>query len=56
MRKEVLDKNPEPTTLLNAMSVKLDDATMAALNVDVDVEKKTIEQAAQDRLKAQGLI
>jgi len=56
VRKDVLDKHPELTGILNAMSAKLDDATMAALNASVDVEKKTIEQVSQDFLKAQGLI
>ena len=56
VRKETLDKHPELAGILNAMSAKLDDATMAALNASVDVEKKTIEQVSQDFLKAQGLI
>jgi osmoprotectant transport system substrate-binding protein len=56
VRKDILDKPPELTGILNTMSAKLDDATMAALNASVDVEKKTIEQVSQDFLKAQGLI
>lgn len=56
VRQDVLDKHPELAGILNAMSAKLDDATMAALNASVDVEKKTIEQVSQDFLKAQGLI
>ncbi len=56
VRKDVLDKHPALNGILNAMSAKLDDATMAALNASVDVEKKTIEQVSQDFLKAQGLI
>jgi osmoprotectant transport system substrate-binding protein len=56
VRKETLDKNPKLAELLNALSAKLDDATMAKLNATVDVEKKTIEDVAGTFLKAQGLI
>lgn len=56
VRSDVLKKHPELADILNALSAKLDDATMAALNASVDVEKKTIEQVSQDFLKEQGLI
>ena len=56
VRKEVLDKNPEIADHLNAVSAKLDDETMAQLNAAVDVEKKTIEDVAQNFLKNAGLI
>jgi len=56
IRKEVLDKNPKLGEALNALSAKLDDATMAKLNATVDVDKKTVEEVATSFLKAQALI
>ena len=41
---------------LNALSAKLDDATMARLNASVDVDKKTVEDVARTFLKEQGLV
>jgi osmoprotectant transport system substrate-binding protein len=56
VRKEVLDKNPKLAPVLNKLSAKLDDATMAKLNAMVDVDKKQIEEVASVFLKQQGLI
>jgi len=56
IRKETLDKNPKLAEILNALSAKLDDATMAKLNASVDVDKKTIEDVATSFLKSQGLV
>jgi osmoprotectant transport system substrate-binding protein len=56
VRKETLDKNPKLTEILNSLSAKLDDATMAKLNASVDVEKKTVEEVAASFLKSQGLV
>jgi len=56
VRKETLDKNPKLAEILNGLSAKLDDATMAKLNATVDVEKKTIEEVSTTFLKSQGLI
>lgn len=56
IRKEVLDKNPKIGEALNALSAKLDDATMAKLNATVDVDKKTVEDVATEFLKSQSLI
>ena len=56
VRKSVLDANPRLADLLNGLSAKLDDATMARLNASVDVDKKTVEEVAQTFLKQQGLI
>jgi osmoprotectant transport system substrate-binding protein len=56
VRKQVLDANPKLAEYLNALSAKLDDATMARLNASVDVDKKTIEDVARTFLKEQGLI
>ena len=56
VRKQWLDANPKAAEALNALSAKLDDATMGRLNATVDVEKKTVEEVAQTFLKSQGLI
>lgn len=56
VRKEVLDKNPNLAPVLNKLSAKLDDATMAKLNAMVDVDKKPVEEVAATFLKQQGLI
>ena len=56
VRKQILDANPKLADILNALSAKLDDATMARLNASVDVDKKTVEDVAQGFLKEQKLI
>ena len=56
VRKQVLDANPKLADYLNALSAKLDDATMARLNASVDVDKKTVEDVARTFLKEQGLV
>jgi len=56
VRKQVLDANPKLAEYLNALSAKLDDATMARLNASVDVDKKTFEDVAKTFLKEQGLV
>jgi osmoprotectant transport system substrate-binding protein len=56
IRKSSMDANPKIAPLLNALSAKLDDATMARLNASVDVDKKTIEDVATKFLKDSGLL
>lgn len=56
VRAEVLESNPKLGDLLNTLSSKLDDETMARLNASVDVEQETIEQAAEGFLQEQGLL
>jgi osmoprotectant transport system substrate-binding protein len=56
VRKETLDKNQKLADILNGLSSKLDDATMAKLNAAVDVDKKTVEEVAAGFLKSQTLI
>ena len=56
VRKQVIDANPKLAEYLNALSAKLDDATMARLNASVDVDKKTVEDVARTFLKEQGLV
>lgn len=56
IRKETLDRNPKLAEILNGLSAKLDDPTMAKLNASVDVDKKTVEEVASGFLKAQSLV
>jgi osmoprotectant transport system substrate-binding protein len=56
VRTETLEANPGIAEPLNALSAKLDDATMQGLNAEVDVDKREIEAVAGDFLKANGLI
>ncbi|MGF1561131.1 MAG: glycine betaine ABC transporter substrate-binding protein [Geminicoccaceae bacterium] len=56
VRDEVLEANPELADILNEVSAKLDDETMAQLNATVDVDKVSIENAAEQFLKDSGLI
>ncbi len=56
VRTEILEANPAVAEPLNALAVKLDDATMQRLNAQVDVDKREIEAVAGDFLKENGLI
>lgn len=56
VRDEVLEAHPEIGELLNALSAKLDDATMATLNARVDVDKETIEAVAESFLSEHGMM
>lgn len=56
VRTEVLDANPKIGELLNALSAKLDDSTMSALNAKVDVDKVSIENVAKEFLTEAGLL
>jgi osmoprotectant transport system substrate-binding protein len=56
IRKDVADENPQLVALLNTISPKLNDAAMARLNAEVDVEKKDVAVVAQEWLGQVGLI
>lgn len=56
IRKDALEANPALADLLNALSAKLDDATMARLNASVDVDRETIEAVSENFLREAGLI
>ncbi|MEZ0171849.1 glycine betaine ABC transporter substrate-binding protein [Microvirga sp. TS319] len=56
VRKQALDASPKLAELLNGLSAKLDDDTMAKLNASVDVDKKSIEEVSANFLKSNGLI
>jgi osmoprotectant transport system substrate-binding protein len=56
VRDEILAAHPKVGELLNALSAKLDDATMSALNAKVDVDRVSIENVADEFLTTSGLI
>lgn len=56
VRKEALDANPALAEQLNTLSALFDDATMSALNAQVDVDKKSVTEVAKSFLKSKGLI
>lgn len=56
VRQDTLDKHPELADILNSLSAKLDDSTMAGLNASVDVDKTSIRDAANKFLTSAGLI
>ena len=56
VRDEILKEHPEVGELLNELSSKLDDATMARLNARVDVERVSIENVAADFLAESGMM
>ena len=51
VRKETLDANPKLGEYLNELSSMLDDVTMARLNAEVDVDKKSVQEVAKEFLK-----
>ena len=55
IRKETLDANPDLAEHLNKLSALFDDATMSALNAEVDVDKKSVTAVANSFLKTKGL-
>ncbi len=56
VRKETLDANPDLAEQLNTLSALLDDATMAALNAEVDVDKKSTQEVAKAFLSSKGML
>lgn len=56
IRIETLDANPDLAGYLNELSGIIDDATMSSLNAQVDVDKKSVTEVANDFLKANGLL
>lgn len=56
VRRATLDAHPDLKASLEALSAKLDDATMQELNGEVDVHKKAIEDVASAYLKKVGLL
>ena len=56
VRTEVLEANPKVGELLNALSSKLDDETVAGLNSRVDVGRESIEGVSKAFLQQSGLL
>ncbi len=56
IRKEVLEQYPALETVLNALSARLDDATMQRLNASVNIDKKSVQSVAAEFLKANNLL
>lgn len=56
VRKELLAREPGLAEALDALSARLDDATMARLNAEVDVARRSVEAVAVEFLKQAGLI
>lgn len=56
VRQDTLDEHPELAAQLNILSGLLDDATMARLNAQVDVERETVEDVAAQFLEDQQLL
>jgi osmoprotectant transport system substrate-binding protein len=56
VREEVLKQLPDIAALLNALSARLDNATISGLNASVDVQKRPLKEVAASFLRAQGLI
>jgi osmoprotectant transport system substrate-binding protein len=56
VREETLSQHPQMTDQLNALSAKLDNDIVSALNARVDVERTSIEQVAEEFLRSSGLM
>ena len=56
VRKDVLDRAPQITDILNPICAKLDNATMQKLNAAVDIEQKEYKEVAALFLKEKGFI
>jgi glycine betaine/choline ABC-type transport system substrate-binding protein len=56
VRKDLLDKSPEIADALNRLVGKINEDTMARLNLSVDQDKKDARQVAKDFLTKIGLI
>lgn len=56
VRQQVLDAKPEVATALNALSPKIDDATMRKLNYEVTGKKREPAEVAKEFMTQQGLL
>jgi len=56
IRASILNRYPELTTVLGLLADRLDEATMRALNFEVDAEKRSPEDVARDFLRRSDLI
>jgi glycine betaine/choline ABC-type transport system substrate-binding protein len=56
IRGDTLEEHPELEDLLNKLAGRIDDNTMAALNAQVDLDKREPADVAREFLEQQGLI
>lgn len=56
VREDLLQKHPQIADALNLLAGKISNEEMAALNAQVDLDKKDAKEVARQWLKAQGLI
>ena len=56
VRKATLEQNPDLAAHLNALSAKLDNATIAGLNAMVDLHRRPVEEVAASFLDANDLL
>jgi osmoprotectant transport system substrate-binding protein len=56
VRGDILDRNPELATHLEALARQLDDATIAGLNAEVDVQNRPARDVASSFLASLGLL
>lgn len=56
VRRATLERHPGLAAPLEALATRLDDATIARLNAQVDVERASVEAVASRFLKEQGLV
>jgi osmoprotectant transport system substrate-binding protein len=56
VRQRTLERFPDLAAHLNALSAKLDNATIARLNAAVDLQKMTVEETAAGFLEESGLL
>jgi len=56
VRQETLELHPNVESELNELSALLDDEIMAALNAEVDVERKSIENVSKDFLEQNDML
>lgn len=56
VRSEVLAEHPDVADALNALSGKIDEATMIAINSSIDQDKRPAEEVAKEFLQQAGLL
>ena len=55
-KQEIIDVYPEISEQMKKLSEVLDDETIMALNKEVDIDKKSVDEVAKSFLQEQGLI
>lgn len=55
-KQEIIDAYPEIPEQMKKLSEILDEGTIMALNKEVDIDKKSVDEVAKSFLQEQGLI